>query len=119
MRSPGPDSSLGTALPAAAAASGRFLPAQADGADYLGVGAMYATNTKTDARAVTKEQLAEIRAAVDIPIVIIGGVNQKTVPNFKGMGIDGAAVVSAVVSQPDIEKAAKDLRELCEDCFGR
>lgn len=93
--------------------------AQADGADYLGVGAMYATNTKTDARAVTKEQLAEIRAAVDIPIVIIGGVNQKTVPNFKGMGIDGAAVVSAVVSQPDIEKAAKDLRELCEDCFGR
>ena len=83
--------------------------AQADGADYLGVGAMYATNTKTDA----------IRAAVDIPIVIIGGVNQKTVPNFKGMGIDGAAVVSAVVSQPDIEKAAKDLRELCEDCFGR
>ena len=90
-----------------------------DGADYLGVGAMYATNTKTDARAVTKEQLVEIRAAVDIPIVIIGGVNQKTVPNFKGMGIDGAAVVSAVVSQPDIEKAAKDLRELCEDCFGR
>ena len=81
--------------------------AQADGADYLGVGA------------VTKEQLAEIRAAVDIPIVIIGGVNQKTVPNFKGMGIEGAAVVSAVVSQPDIEKAAKDLRELCEDCFGR
>ena len=68
---------------------------------------MYATNTKTDARAVTKEQLVEIRAAVDIPIVIIGGVNQKTVPNFKGMGIDGAAVVSAVVSQPDIEKAAK------------
>ena len=93
--------------------------AQADGADYLGVGAMYATNTKTDARAVTKEQLVEIRAAVYIPIVIIGGVNQKTVPNFKGMGIDGAAVVSAVVSQPDIEKAAKDLRELCEDCFGR
>ena len=45
--------------------------AQADGADYLGVGAMYATNTKTDARAVTKEQLVEIRAAVDIPIVII------------------------------------------------
>ena len=93
--------------------------AQADGADYLGVGAMYATNTKTDARAVTREQLVEIRAAVDIPIVIIGGVNQKTVPNFKGMGIDGVAVVSAVVSQPDIEKAAKDLRELCEDCFGR
>ena len=95
------------------------LRAQEHGADYLGVGAMYATNTKTDARAVTKEQLVEIRAAVDIPIVIIGGVNQKTVPNFKGMGIDGAAVVSAVVSQPDIEKAAKDLRELCEDCFGR
>ena len=80
---------------------------------------MYATNTKTDARAVTKEQLAEIRAAVDIPIVIIGGVNQKLCRTLRGMGIDGAAVVSAVVSQPDIEKAAKDLHELCEDCFGR
>ena len=54
------------------------VKAQADGADYIGVGAMYQTNTKTDARAVTKEQLAEIRKAVDIPIVVIGGINLRT-----------------------------------------
>lgn len=90
------------------------VKAQADGADYIGVGAMYQTNTKTDARAVTKEQLAEIRKAVDIPIVVIGGINLRTLPDFKGMNIDGAAVVSAVVAQPDIEKAAKEMRKAIE-----
>ncbi len=90
------------------------VKAQADGADYIGVGAMYQTNTKTDARAVTKEQLAEIRKAVDIPIVVIGGINLRTLPDFKGMNIDGAAVVSAVVAQPDIEKAAKEMRNAIE-----
>lgn len=90
------------------------VKAQADGADYIGVGAMYKTNTKTDARAVTKEQLAEIRKAVDIPIVVIGGINLRTLPDFKGMNIDGAAVVSAVVAQPDIEKAAKEMRKAIE-----
>jgi thiamine-phosphate pyrophosphorylase len=85
------------------------VKAEFDGADYIGVGAMYSTDTKKDACIVTMEQLGKIRASVDIPIVVIGGINKKTVGNFKGYGINGLAVVSAVISQPDIEKAAREL----------
>ena len=87
------------------------LKAVKDGADYLGVGAMYSTDTKTDARPFTMEELKEIRKNVDIPIVVIGGINMNTLGNFKNMGIDGLAVVSAIVAQPDVEKAAKDMYE--------
>ena len=87
------------------------LKAVKDGADYLGVGAMYSTDTKTDARPVTMEELKEIRKNVDIPIVVIGGINMNTLGNFKNKGIDGLAVVSAIVAQPDVEKAAKDMYE--------
>lgn len=80
-----------------------------DGADYLGVGAMYSTATKTDANVVTVDELKQIRKAVCIPIVIIGGINKQTLENFKGYGIDGLAVVSAVVAQPDITAAAREL----------
>jgi thiamine-phosphate pyrophosphorylase len=80
-----------------------------DGADYLGVGAMYPTDTKADARPVTMEELKEIRSAVNLPIVVIGGINQKTLHNFKGTGIDGLAVVSAVIAAENIEKAAHDM----------
>lgn len=95
-----------------AATKEEAVQAVKDGADYLGVGAMFPTNTKIDARHVTKEQLAEIRAAADIPIVIIGGVNKNTLGGFKGMGIDGIAVISAVVAQPDIKAAAEELKRL-------
>lgn len=84
--------------------------AQKDGADYLGVGAMYATSTKTDARPVTIETLKEIRNRVNIPIVAIGGINESRLPDFKGTGINGFSVISAVISQPDIENAAKSLK---------
>ncbi len=87
------------------------LNAVKDGADYLGVGAMYSTDTKTDARPVTMEELKKIRTNVDIPIVVIGGINMNTLGNFKNIGIDGLAVVSAIVAQPDVEKAAKDMYE--------
>lgn len=80
-----------------------------DGADYLGVGAMYQTDTKTDAQTVTMEELKAIRSEVDVPIVVIGGINQKTMDNFKGMGIDGLAVVSAVIAADNIEQAAQDM----------
>lgn len=80
-----------------------------DGADYLGVGAMFATNTKTDARPVTMEELKAIRAAVNVPIVVIGGINMNTLEQFKGMGIDGLAVVSAIIAEKDIEGAARNM----------
>ena len=79
------------------------MKAYEDGADYLGVGAMYATSTKKDAKVITKEELAKIRSSVPIPIVVIGGVNENNVSDFKGTGIDGVAVVSAIIGKPDIE----------------
>lgn len=85
------------------------VQAERDGADYLGVGAMFATDTKTDAEIVTMDELRAIRRAVHIPIVVIGGINKRTAPLFKDVGIDGLAVVSAVVAQPDAEQAAQEL----------
>ena len=107
----GPDKLLGVSV----ATLEQAKQAAADGADYLGVGAMYATQTKTDADIVTMEELRRIRAAVNIPIVVIGGINKNTLGNFKGMGIDGLAVVSAVVAQEDITAAAKELIQLFKE----
>lgn len=85
------------------------LEAEKNGADYLGVGAMYATGTKQDAKVTSKEELLKIRQAVKIPIVVIGGINQKTLSNFKGIGINGLAVVSAVIAAKDIKAAAAEM----------
>lgn len=82
------------------------------GADYLGVGAMFPTGTKPDAGFVSMEELGRIRRAVDIPIVVIGGINKENAMLFQPMGIDGLAVVSAVIAQPDIKKSAADLKSL-------
>jgi len=80
-----------------------------DGADYIGVGAMYPTGTKRDAAVVSMDELKRIREAVPVPIVVIGGINQRTVPDFAGTGIDGLAVVSAVIAQRDIAGAAREM----------
>ena len=85
--------------------------AEEDGADYLGVGAMYATGTKQDAKVITREELLAIRAAVKIPIVAIGGIKQKNVKDLKNTGIDGLAVVSAVIAAEDIQNAAREMAE--------
>jgi thiamine-phosphate pyrophosphorylase len=88
------------------------LQAEREGADYLGIGAMFATGTKTDAKLVTMEQLKKIKVAVNIPVVVIGGINETTIPQFDGTGIDGIAVVSALISKKDITSAAKNLKKL-------
>ena len=88
--------------------------AKAEGADYIGVGAMFATSTKTDTKPCTRENLAAVRAAFDLPIVIIGGVKRTNVLQFAGMGIDGAAVISDIVADPDPEGAAREMRRLLE-----
>lgn len=93
------------------------LKAERDGADYLGVGAMFSTSTKPDADVVTREELAKIRAAVNIPFVLIGGVNQRTIPTFKGLGMAGFAVISAIVAAKDVEGAAREIRRLAEDAL--
>ncbi|MEG1048983.1 MAG: thiamine phosphate synthase [Oscillospiraceae bacterium] len=86
--------------------------AQWDGADYLGVGAMFATGTKTDAKLVSKEQLREIVEMADIPVVIIGGVNENTIPQFRDVKIDGVSVVSAIIAKQDITGAARRVKEI-------
>lgn len=88
------------------------IQAQQDGADYLGVGAMFPTGTKTDADSVSMEELQKIRAAVSLPIVVIGGINKGNAWRFKPMGIDGLAVVSAIIAQSDIKAAAAELKDL-------
>ncbi|WP_353652964.1 thiamine phosphate synthase [Olsenella sp. SW781] len=94
------------------------LAAQAAGADYLGVGAMYGTPTKPDAVDVTFEELARICAAVDIPVAAIGGINARTMGSLAGTGVDGAAVVSAIFAAEDIEAATRELRRLAEAAVG-
>ena len=79
------------------------------GADYLGVGAMFSTDTKTDARITSIDELAKIRNNIPLPIVVIGGINKTTIPKFKGIAINGFAVVSDIISQPDIKAAAQNL----------
>lgn len=111
----GPDAIVGVSAHNVAEA----LKAQADGADYLGSGALVATSTKEDAEPVSASELAAICAAVDIPVVGIGGLNAQTIPQFAGLGCAGAAVVSAIFAAPDVAAATHQLREVCENTFRR
>ena len=95
------------------------LAAQAAGADYLGVGAAFATGTKTDAKPISKETIRAITAAVDIPVVAIGGVTRDNIRELKGCGLDGVAVVSALFAQSDVKAAARELLALAEEMTGR
>ena len=87
------------------------------GADYLGVGAVFPTGTKNDAEAVSLDTLKAITAAVDIPVVAIGGIGADNIAELSGTGIAGAAVVSAIFARTDIKKAAAELRQQCYQLF--
>jgi len=91
------------------------LAAQAGGADYLGVGAVFGTTTKLDARPIERATLEAICKAVDIPIVAIGGVSKDNIPQLKGSGVDGVAVVSAIFAAEDIKSRCEELRRLSEE----
>ena len=91
------------------------LAAERAGADYLGSGAAFATSTKdVSGRYVTPEGFAEITGAVKIPVVAIGGITKDNISELYGRGLAGVAVVSALFAQPDVEAAAREMRELCE-----
>lgn len=79
------------------------------GADYLGVGDVFGTTTKSDTKHITLDDLKAIRDAVEIPVVAIGGVNEENIALLRPTGVDGAAVISAVVGQKDITAAAEKL----------
>ncbi len=87
------------------------LAAVENGADYLGVGAMFVTRTKQDATFTSIEELNRICTLLPIPVVAIGGINQETLPLLSGSGIAGVAIVSAILSQPDITAATVALKE--------
>ena len=89
--------------------------AEADGADYMGVGAVFPSPTKKGAIRITKDDLQAICASVSIPAVAIGGVSLDNMAELKGMGMAGFAVVSAVFAEDDIEAAAKGLRKRAEE----
>lgn len=91
------------------------LAAQAAGADYLGVGAVFPTSTKSDAREVSHQTLKEICAAVDIPVTAIGGINKGNIAELSGTGVDGVALVSAIFAADNIEGECKILKKLSEE----
>lgn len=91
------------------------LQAERDGANYLGAGPIFATPTKPDAAPpIGVEGLAEICRRVSIPVVAIGGINAENAAAVIKAGAAGVAVVSAVVAAPDVEAAARRLREVVE-----
>lgn len=89
----------------------RAIEAEQSGANYLGVGAMFPTSTKTDAKVVTPSVIKEIKNKIKIPVVAIGGINLDNIDKLKGCGIDGAAVVSAIMGSEFPRKSAKELIE--------
>ena len=89
------------------------VAAEEGGADYVGVGAVFQTSTKPDAmQGVGLGAVFEVRQAVDIPVVAIGGINRGNIQDVIRAGADSAAVVSAVVAQDDVAAAAHELRDL-------
>ncbi len=90
------------------------LLAENEGADYLGVGAVFPTGSKADADDVSYETLKAICEAVSIPVVAIGGISAENVSKLKGSGISGIAVISAIFAAEDIESATKELKQLTE-----
>lgn len=85
--------------------------AEAEGADYLGVGAVFPSPTKTDAIRITAEQFREIRASVSIPAVAIGGISMENLHELAPLHADGFAVVSAVFAAEDITERCKMLKQ--------
>ena len=105
----GPDKILGVSAQTLEEA----LLAEREGADYLGVGAVFPTGTKADANAVSYYTLRDICAAVSIPVIAIGGITKDNVARLSGSGIVGVAVVSAIFAQPDIPAATARSKPPC------
>lgn len=94
------------------------LSAERAGADYIGVGAVFGTSTKKNARNMTIERLQEISNSVSIPVVAIGGINDSNIMQLSNSGVDGVAVVSAIFAAEDPGYATKNLLELAQKVVG-
>ncbi|MDD5931583.1 MAG: thiamine phosphate synthase [Oscillospiraceae bacterium] len=107
----GPDKILGIS----AGTVEEAVAAEQAGADYIGVGAVFATGTKKNARNLTMDQLRAIRASVSIPVVAIGGINTENIGQLSGSGVDGVAVVSAIFAAADPGAATARLLTLSRE----
>lgn len=95
------------------------LDAVKNGADCLGVGAIFSTSTKTDVDVLPREVLCDICNAVDIPVVAIGGIGKGNISQLAGTGVDGVALVSAIFGADDIENECRILRRLSEEMVNK
>ena len=109
-RQAGPDFIIG----ATAKTVEQARAAEAAGADYLGVGAVFPSPTKKNAIRITTEDLRRICDAVSIPVVAIGGIGLENIGELAGGGMDGVAVVSALFGAEDIRAAARELKRRSE-----
>ncbi|MDO5814122.1 MAG: thiamine phosphate synthase [Methanobrevibacter sp.] len=101
----GPDKIVGVS----AATIEEAKKAQEDGADYIGTGAVFPTQTKDDAPKITKKDLKEIVDSIDIPVVAIGGINLSNAYELNDTGIAGLSVVSAIMSSENPKKSSEKL----------
>ncbi len=82
---------------------------ESQGADYLGVGAVFGTSTKVDAKTISPKILAEITGSVSIPVVAIGGVSESNIGELNNTGISGVAVVSAIIKAKNVQETTQNL----------
>ncbi|AHF79982.1 thiamine phosphate synthase [Thermococcus paralvinellae] len=94
------------------------LKAERDGADYLGAGSVFPTKTKKDVRVLGLEGLRKVVESVKIPVVAIGGINHENVRKVLEIGVDGIAVISAIVGAPDVKKATEEMRKIIDEYLG-
>lgn len=94
------------------------LEAYEQGADYLGVGAIYPTTTKVKTVLTSTETLDKICKAVPIPVNAIGGLNKDNIDVLKGIGIKGVCAVSAIMKAPDPKTAAEELSAAVKEKLG-
>ena len=95
------------------------IRAEEDGASYIGAGSVFNTITKKDAKRISIEELKDMTSAVSIPVIAIGGVNKDNIEMLKDTGIKGIAVVSAILSEKNIKKAAEDLFFRSKELFSQ
>ena len=107
----GPDKILGIS----AGTVEEAIAAENAGADYIGVGAVFGTSTKKNARNLSVEKLNEITSAVSIPVVAIGGIHAGNLMELSGSGVDGVAVVSAIFAADNPGEATAQLLELAKE----
>ena len=91
------------------------VQAAENGADYLGVGAVFSTSTKQDADRVSADMLQNICRAVSVPVVAIGGISAQNIAQLSGSGIAGVAVISAIFASPDAGEAAREMKALAQE----